>query len=250
MNKLRALIQTHGLIDAIIHIVSRVVRAASLGKCELRRHYFFSQPVRTIPLLPARRGANISVRAAAPDDAIVASFPRPQPEIAARFACGAECLVAEISGTLAGFFWLQAGGFWDEEVGSHFSPSPAAITVWDFDMYVDPKHRGGLVFARLWDAVNQHLSQRGVRFSVSRVLADNEDSLRAHARLGAFPVGSAIGIAVGRRRWLISTLRMQPLPSAGKNPHVSRAVPAEENARKPYRRFARLAGAAPPTRTS
>lgn len=197
------LVRRAGAADAAFEILTRIVAVLSLKRVQLRRYYVTAQPLRAAPA--RARGASISVREALADDAIVREFPRPQAEIAARFATGSRCLVAESSGRLLGFLWLHFGDYLDPEDGVVFIPQPAAATAWDFDLWIAPEHRTGLAFHRLWEFASSYLDSRGVRWSVSRVWASNDASIRAHRRLGAFAVASAMHLACGRLSMTFTT---------------------------------------------
>ena len=100
-------------------------------------------------------------------------------------------------------------------------PGPAGQAAWDFDVYVDPEHRSGLGFARLWDEANGWLRRRGVAFSWSRISAFNPGSLASHARLGARVAGKATFFRLGPCQLMIASLppyfhiswRRQDMPS-------------------------------------
>ena len=172
-------------------------------------------------------------------DAIVAAFPRPSAEVAARFAAGSQCLVAEIDGKLAGFLWLHFEPYDDPEAGVRFVPQPRGATAWDFDVYVEPTQRVSFTFSKLWSKAGAYLHERGIRYSVSMVWAHNEDSIRAHLRLGAYPVGSAYHLAFGKRVVHIADAqpRLAVLRAAATRPEFD--VQAEPPARKYYVRFPR-----------
>lgn len=189
------LVRRAGLADASVEIGARALAAVTFQRVQVRRYYVTAQPLRAAA--GRARGASISVREALAGDAIVGALPRPAAEIAARFAAGSHCLVAESDGRLIGFLWLHFGDYLDPEDGVLFSPAPAAETVWDFDLWVAPEHRAGFAFHRLWEFASTWLAARGVRWSVSRVWASNDASIRAHRRLGAYAVASAVHLACG-----------------------------------------------------
>jgi hypothetical protein len=73
----------------------------------------------------------------------------------------------------------------------------APRAVFDFDVYVKPEHRMGLGFMAVWDSLLQELRQSGVELSYSRISRFNLASLRAHARLGARPIGQVTFLRLG-----------------------------------------------------
>jgi hypothetical protein len=199
LRRLANLFQQRKTPDALIECVGRALRVMSGGRLDVQRYYLFSQPVEKLPK-PGRRGAAIEVRALEASDPLFARLPRPLDETSARLSGGALCVVAQEGGALAGFLWLQPGTAADLESGVRFAPAPETATVWDFDVYIDPQYRGGLAFYRLWSRTGELLRERGVAHSVSLVWAHNDDSIRSHQRLGAYPVASGLQVRIGRGR--------------------------------------------------
>ena len=115
-----------------------------------------------------------------------------------------------MSGTLAGFLWLASGIYEEDEVRCRYQLANPTETVWDFDVYVEPRFRLGRTFARLWDAANEDLRQRCIRWSISRISAFNPASLAAHARLGALPLGHASFLCLGRLQLAFLPDRWKP----------------------------------------
>jgi len=224
-------------VDLLIVLISRALTGLSRDRIDLRRYYLFSQPLQSIPSLPSRRGANISIRKIDPDDPVTAGFPRPADQVAARFAAGAECYVAEVDQELAGFLWFVAGRWDDPESDVMYQPHPPANSVWDFDVFVAEQHRLSFVFYKLWSEVAEALIDRGIDQSASLVWTHNEDSVRSHVRLGAFPVGSALHIKLGQSVLHIAdrTPRVRFLKTNDESPCFD--VFTGENARRQYLRF-------------
>jgi GNAT superfamily N-acetyltransferase len=226
-----------GLADTLIIACSKALRLVSRSTIDIGRYYLFAQPLEM--KTPRRRsaGAQSAVRAVTADDKLLAAFPRPAAEVAERFANGAQCFAYEGDGKVLGFAWFQSGSFGDTEVRAAFRPQPEPSTVWDFDVYVDPAKRGGLVFFRLWEGAGQALLARGVTHSVSRVWTHNEDSVRSHMSLGAYPVGSIVQLRIGAV--FVSLADRKPRVSivfgSGEAPVFD--VPADATARRRYRRF-------------
>lgn len=201
------LVKTSGLPDAMVVLCSTVLEAVSLGSFRMKRFYVVVQPT-AAPILHNRlRRASMLVRQATMADVTAGVFPRPIAELEERITAGSMCLVAESKGSLVGFIWFHPGVFLDPTVSVRFMPVPASESVWDFDVYIDPAHRNGLAFYRLWQAACQHLCTQGIRWSVSQISARNTDSLRAHLALGAYVVGSALQLHIGRG---ILTISMRP----------------------------------------
>jgi hypothetical protein len=203
--RLRQLIRDMGWKDGALYLMARVVRRASGGWVELRKYYFVSQPIPDQPLLPANRGTSIAVSGVDRDHPLVSRFPRPPHIIAQRFARGALCFLATKEERFVGFLWLQRGGYLEDEVRCLFTPMPGTEVIWDFDVHVEPEYRSGLVFPRLWDTANRFLREANIKWSVSRISAFNPGSINSHVRLGAYPIGSACFLSIGRWQLLLCT---------------------------------------------
>jgi hypothetical protein len=197
-----------GVFDGVLYLLARAVERLTRGRLMFRKYYFLAQPVAEASMLGARRGKAFAVRAVDRDDPIVACFPRPADVIARRFSRGSTCFVATKGTRFAGFLWLQAGSYEEDEVRCRFTPQPASQTVWDYDVHVEPEHRASFAFACLWEAAYAHCRASGVKWSMSRVSAFNAPSLRAHRRLNAAIVASAC--YVKGRRWQLMLSGIEP----------------------------------------
>ena len=186
-----------GWMDGCLHAVSVGIERATRGLVSLRKYYFVAQPVASKPWLSGTRGAAIEVRQVTASDALLGAIPRPQWVIPYRFEQGAVCLAALTGGQCVGFLWMLVGPYREDEVRCRYIPLPEGEAAWDFDVYVSPEHRGGLVFLRLWDEANRYLAARGVRWSLSRISAFNAGSMSSHTRMGARRVGSALFLSIG-----------------------------------------------------
>ena len=227
-----------GWADGLLYLTARAIESASLGRIELRKYYFVSQPVSERLLLPANRGLSILVQLIDRHHHLVEKFPRPTPVIARRFDSGALCFLASRNDHFIGFLWLQNGSYMEDEVRGRFTPLPEGTTMWDFDVHVEPGHRSTFAFARLWDTANDFLRRSGVKWTVSRISAFNPGSINSHVRLGAFPVASACFI--NGRQWQIMLSGTPPYFhfSAGEQSVPELRLPAMNSNRKWYSRFA------------
>jgi hypothetical protein len=195
-----------GWLDGSLFLLHRAISRASGGRFRLHRYYFMAQPVATKPWLPGKRGASIEVREVAASDPLVRDFPRPSWAMPFRFAQGAVCLAALSNGACVGFLWMQLGPYREDEVRCRYVPLPKDQAAWDFDVYVHPAHRKGLVFLRLWDEANRYLAARGVRWSLSRVSAFSPGSMNSHARMGSYRLGSAVFVCLGSLQLCAATV--------------------------------------------
>ena len=82
------------------------------------------------------------------------------------------------------------------------------VSVWDFDVYVEPRLRLGRTMARLWDEAYRRWYAQGVRWSFSRISAFNSRSMLSHARMGAHRIGMATFLSAGN--WQISISSIAP----------------------------------------
>jgi hypothetical protein len=186
-----------GFLDGCLLALSRVLGKISGGRVRLYKYVFVAQPVAEKRWLPVQRGADLEIRQVMPGDPVIAQFPRPAWAIPYRFRQGAVCLAALKEGRCVGFLWLALGPYQEDEVRCRYEPAPAGKACWDFDVYIDPAHRGSIVFLKLWDEANRFLAERGIGWSLSRISAFNKSSMSSHARMGARHVGSAVFFSLG-----------------------------------------------------
>jgi hypothetical protein len=197
-SKLREAIKDLGWGDGLLYMCSRALEAASGGRARVIKYHFVAQPVPENALSTGRAVANTVISRAAPDDPIVERFPRPRAVIERRYAEGAVCFVARTrSDELAGFIWIKQHQYMEDEVRCLYVLDPEGAAAWDFDVWLAPEFRLTRTFARLWDAANAYLRERGYRWTISRISAWNPASLAAHRRLGMQRLHSAVFIALG-----------------------------------------------------
>lgn len=204
--RLRRLVARLGWGAGALYLIHRGLRTASRGYLDLHCYLLVHQPVGERPILPAHLRSAVEVRRlAAGDREIAAALTRPA-ELAARLARGDACLAALRDGQVLGYLWLCFHTFEDDETACRFRPTPGQGGAWDYDMSVAPASRGGPVFPALWDAAWELLRQRGYRWTASRVSAFNDQSLRAHRRIGARPSATIMVLRVGRSGLVLSTV--------------------------------------------
>ena len=195
LGKLRATFAEMGALNGGLYLLHRILQTLSGGRAQLVRYYLVAQPIH--PDAACRPSAKNPVTLLDPSDPLIADFPRPPEVIAKRLRDGATCFIARSGETFAGFLWLAHGAYDEDEVRCRYELVDDDRCVWDYDVYVEPAYRIGRTFARLWDAANQHLAPRGVRWSISRISAFNAASLAAHDRLGIKILHSATFICLG-----------------------------------------------------
>jgi len=173
-----------GFTNGMLYLLGRTMQAVSGGRCFLIRYYLVAQPVPS-PFAPVcKPSANDQVQEAGPDSPVLKDFPRPAEVIRGRFENGHVCLVATSKENFSGFLWFARGSYDEDEVHCRFVLADPDTTAWDFDVHVEPRFRLGRTFARLWDAANERYAATGIRWSISRISAFNQQSLQSHGRLG------------------------------------------------------------------
>ena len=199
------LLRELGVGGALCYVVYRLC-AKSGGLAALHRYLFVAQPVPMTALLPAKRGRSIFVRQLDPSDAVLLSLPLQERVLRYRGGQGAICFGAFKREEIIGCLWLCLTPYEEDEVRCRYHPGPSGRASWDFDVYLKPEHRTGLGFARLWDAANSFLRERGVSVSWSRISAFNPASISSHARLGARVVGDATFLRLGPCQFMVASV--------------------------------------------
>jgi GNAT superfamily N-acetyltransferase len=165
--------------------------------------------------MPARLGRSIAIRRLAPGDVLLTQAPRPAEVLADRYAQGALCFAAIRDDRLAGFLWLCRDRYSEDDVRCTFLLPENGVAWWDFDVWISPDQRNGVLFAKLWNAATEFLRDAGAQWTCSRITRQNVASIDAHRRLGATFIGHAVFIQ--GRRWQLSLARKPRI-------HLSRAV--------------------------
>lgn len=223
---LRALIRERGAPLALLYLVHRVLDRLSQGRARIVPYRLVAQPIGQA--IAVRDDPHSVVRRIAPGDPLAAAFPRPAAVNAARWAAGATCHALTIKGAFAGTIWTQSDAYDEDEVRCRYVLAEPGRSVWDFDVYVEPRHRLGRAMARLWKAVDDDLAARGVRWSFSRISMFNPESMNSHARLGARPVGWVVFFCMGP--WQAGLLSQAPwlhFGGTGRRPQVMLLPPAD-----------------------
>jgi hypothetical protein len=186
-----------GWWNGLLYVTSRLLEKATSGRSRIVKYQFVAQPVPVQRLAAVEAASSIRIRRVEQDDPLVGVFPRPRHVIAERYASGAVCFAAEKHGTLAGFIWIKREQYREDEVRCLYLLEPADAAAWDFDVWVAPEFRLTRTFARLWDAANAFLREKGYGWSVSRISAFNPASLASHRRLGIVHLETGVFVRVG-----------------------------------------------------
>lgn len=204
LGKLRRVSGELGFWNAIAYGIDQILYAR-LGWGGLVRYLFYAQPVPPAPARPIRMGKQ-EARELKEGDPAFADLPLDDEVLAFRFGQGAVCFAILEDGRAVACLWFCFDHYVEDMVRATYHMEPNDVTAWDFDVYVAPSHRAGRTFARLWEAGNAYLRDRGVRWSLSRISAYNRPSITAHERLGARRVGQASFLSLGPLQIMISPL--------------------------------------------
>lgn len=203
--RLKLLIRELGVIAAMLYAVDRLLRLAS-PHSKIVCYRLVAQPLRAQPRLEPNRGKAFNFRLLDKAEPVLAALDRPPEVIARRFAQGAQCLMATRNQALVGCIWFVRQAYLEDEVRVDYVLPPQGHCVWDFDVFVAPSERLGLLFAKQWDVFDALLLPSGVRYSVSRINAFNQRSLASHLRLGAHDCGWAVFLCLGPLQWMLSSV--------------------------------------------
>ncbi|MCG5517091.1 MULTISPECIES: hypothetical protein [unclassified Ectothiorhodospira] len=183
--------------DAAWFLLSEGFWRLSGGRMRVIKYHFLVQPLKAPAGVQTRPRGNLEIREVYEGDPVFGSMGRPSECVRSRFEQGARCLVALKNDELAGFLWWTEGPYKEDEVRCTFEPSPAGVSVWDFDVFVFPKHRLSMTFPRLWQEASRRLSEQGFKYTCSRISAFNPGSLRSHQQMKSKVVGSRVFIGIG-----------------------------------------------------
>ncbi|KPF52357.1 hypothetical protein D621_11680 [beta proteobacterium AAP51] len=206
LQKLASPFREFGLGAGGLYLLDRALRALS-PSVGLQVYHFMVQPIGGKPLLPVNLSKNLSAQAIEPGHPAVAEMPAREEIKAQRFAQGAQCLGAYRKGELIGYLWYARERYREDEVRCDYVLAEPSDSVFDFDLYVLPKHRLGLGFVGLWHVANEVLGSAGVRYTFSRVTVFNVASRRAHAKLGWKRVASGLFLQAWRLEFMLASVR-------------------------------------------
>ena len=206
-SKWRQLTAELGRRAALVYTLSKLASAMHLP-LQIRYYHIVAQPILCTPRLSKKRRALWRWEQLTQDDPRLAKLPLEDAVLKLRFSQGTQCFGLFQAEQLVAYIWLARGCYFEDEVRCQFLLSNIDESVWDFDVYVFPKHRMGFAFMALWDAADEFLRERNVRWSFSRISAFNRQSVRSHESLGATRCASAIFFTLGKMQ--ISLITQQP----------------------------------------
>ena len=225
---MRRVFRRVGARHTLAYLLSRLLSAASGDRVRLVKYLIVAQPIGAGALDAVKPDRSTEIVQAGPQSELARYFPRPDAVIRRRFASGASCYCALVKKEFAGFLWILADRYEEDEVRCTYVLEAPQQSVWDFDVYIEPKFRLSRTLARLWHAVDARLNERGVRWSFSRISAFNAESLAAHAKLGIIECQSATFLVIGQ--FQLSFLSQRPYVhasfSACRRPAIRLDLPA------------------------
>lgn len=184
LSRLLGPLREFGWSEGTLYFAARLLQATTFNRCRIVRYQIVAQPIPAAPAPISASASTTLIELIAPEDPRRLDFPRPKSVIEARFAAGCRCLMATVKGRFAGFIWIANNRYDEDEVRCRYVLAAPGVSVWDFDVYVEPEFRIGRTFSRLWESANRMLAAEGVRWSFSRISSFNLASIRSHARLG------------------------------------------------------------------
>jgi len=197
-----------GWLNGCLYALARLLTMVSGDRVSLHKYYLVAQPVPEKGWLPSHRGQIFEIRQVTEFDPVIRQFSRPEWATSYRFKQGAVCLAALREGMLVGFLWLLLGSYREDEVRCRYVPLPVGKSAWDFDVYVEPEHRNGIAFLKLWDEANRFLIANQIRWSLSRISAFNSGSILSHARMGTQRIGAVTFLSIGS--WQVAASTVPP----------------------------------------
>jgi len=203
--RLKLLIRELGPLAATLYAVDRLLRRV-IPKGRVVYYRFIAQPLQGHPRLSPNRGKAFDFHLLDTVEPALTALDRPSEVIAQRFTQGAQCLLSTRNQAVVGCIWFVHHAYLEDEVRVDYVLPPEGQCVWDFDVFVAPSERLGVLFAKQWDAFDALLKPRGVRYSLSRINAFNQRSLASHLRLGAQNCGWALFLCLGPLQWMISSV--------------------------------------------
>jgi len=180
-----------------LYWLGRLLNKLALGHGKLQIYLFCAQPIGRGAFDAMRDDTNTVVQSVLSGSPLVAHFPRPSEVIAQRFARGTICYAATVKGEFAGHIWLAKSFYDEDEVRCRYTLPTDQKSVWDYDVYIEPRYRLGRALGRLWKGVDAALGTQGVRWTVSRISLFNAASIQTHERLGAVHLATGVFLVLG-----------------------------------------------------
>jgi hypothetical protein len=143
-----------GWINTFLYYSNRILKAFLGSRVQIVKYYLLVQKVRDVSILSHSRGNNINVVEVSADNAVRNQFPH-RDKIEFRYQQGAHCLCAYKNEEFIGYHWLSLGHYLDDNIRAKFLLLPEEKAAWNFDLYINPEHRLGFAFAKIWDETHK-----------------------------------------------------------------------------------------------
>ena len=205
LRRLAAPFREFGWGAGTLYVLDRLLRLLS-PRLGLRVYEFMVQPIGGKPLLSPNLVRSLSFREIVRGDAEVGLMPAREDIKALRFEQGARCIGAYRKCELIGYLWYCTGRYHEDEVRVTYELVDREASVFDFDLYVMPKHRLGLGFLGVWYGANEMLAPLGVNYTFSRLTRFNVASRRAHVHLGWKRVGVGVFLQLWGAEFMASSV--------------------------------------------
>lgn len=218
-----------------LYFLQRLLAKVSFGHCRMHVYLFCAQPIRSGVFNSLRDDAATMVHSVRSGSPLVAHFPRPPEVNSRRFARGTECYAITVKGEFAGHIWFAEHHYDEDEVRCRYELPKDQLSIWDYDVYVEPRYRLGRTLSRLWKGVDAVMGARGVRWSISRISLSNVASIQTHERMGAVHLATGAFLVIGwlqlsffsKAPYLHISLNASQCPVISLKPPAGVAAPAD-----------------------
>ncbi|MFN3809347.1 MAG: GNAT family N-acetyltransferase [Roseateles asaccharophilus] len=183
---------------------SRLFSLLTGGRGSMDVYLICVQPLRTLGQVRSSGSTRVCEVHAGADCA--RAFPRPEEVNRQRFEAGHRCFVATVKEQFAGHIWIARGHYDEDAFRCRYTLPADGRSVWDFDVYVEPRYRLGRTGALLWSEVAGQLRAQGVEQCYSRISLFNTPSIQVHERMGARRVACCAFVALGPVQLMLSSV--------------------------------------------
>jgi len=167
-------------------------------------YHFYRQPIKARNQQERQRRSAFSFDWHESFSPLMQQLPRPEHRLRDRFLQKTSCLLGTKGDKIISCAWFAYGSYEEDEVWCQYNFSKSEQTVWDYDIFVDPKYRLGRAFYVTWQTASADLYTRGFRSTLSRISAYNPNSIKSHEKLGAQHCGSALFLKLARVQLMVS----------------------------------------------
>ncbi len=207
IERLKSAINIYGFINGLIYITNQLFKRIFKDNVKIDKFYLYAQPISKKSLLPESRLAKYNLFELKKEFVDISKFGRPKHIINQRYSQGGRCIACFKDEVLLGYIWFTLKPYKEDVVCCTYVPKPSKQVAWDYDIYVEPKHRLGFTFMALWDALNKELSRSGYEWSMSRISAFAIESIRSHSRLKAVRLSTLLFFTFFKMQILFATTK-------------------------------------------